>query len=135
VPRRFLCTGALRLEPALPGPPSLAGSLWNAHVASAELVGDARICRKGRRQIVRKASLGSRSLRVVKRDVDGYASRLRLEAARRVKVRVRKIDSPKGSDGEVLSGSQIADNANDPAVDLTLIPGRTLLKGTCLATT
>ena len=39
------------------------------------------------------------------------------------------MDAPEGFDSEVFGGCRVADNANDPAVDLALMPSEQRLEG------
>jgi hypothetical protein len=62
-----------------------------------------------------------RGLQVIQRSVGGDASRPRSEASGGVEAGVRPIDALEGFDGEFFGDRWIADNTNDPAVDLGLV--------------
>ena len=67
------------------------------------------------------AGLGAARAKPVESGAGGDAPRPRLESARRLKARMSAMDAPEGLDREVFSGSRIADDAQNPAVDRTLM--------------
>ena len=76
-----------------------------------------------------------RCLQVIERGVGGDASRPWSEASRGVETGVRAMDAPEGFDGEVFGGIRVADDANDPTVNLTLMPAKQRLEGVEVAVT
>jgi hypothetical protein len=66
--------------------------------------------------------LRARGLEVIECSVGSDASRPCPEAARGIEAGVRAMDAPEGFDGEIVGGSRVADDAIDPAVNLTLMP-------------
>jgi hypothetical protein len=78
-------------------------------------------CREGQFQVVR--------LEVIKRGVGGDASCPPFKASCGVEAGVRAIDAPEGFEGKVLGDPRIADDANDPAVDLVLMQTEKSLEG------
>ena len=101
----------------------------------AKLLGDARVRQRRRRQIVGEISLRARGLEVIECSVGSDTSRPCPEAARGVEAGVRAMDAPEGFDREVFGGSRVADDANDPTLNLTLMPTEQRLKGVEVAVT
>ena len=65
--------------------------------------------------------------------VGGDASRPGFEAECRVEAGMHAVDAPEGFDGEVFSRAGVADDADDPAIDLTLVQPEQRLKGVEIA--
>jgi hypothetical protein len=77
----------------------------------------------------------ARALEVIERSVGSDPSRPCPKAARGIEAGVRAMDAPEGFDGEVFGGSRIANDANDPTVDLALMRAEQRLEGVEVAVT
>ena len=77
----------------------------------------------------------ARCLQVIERSVSGDAPRPRSEAARGIEARVGAMDTPEGFHREVFGSGWIADNVNNPAVNLTLMRAEQRLESVEVAMT
>ena len=72
---------------------------------------------------------------MIERSVDGDAPRPRPESAFRVEPGARAIDASEGFDSEIFGRSWIADDVNNPIVDLALMLAEQRLEGIEVAVT
>src|SRR5277367_3941280 len=68
------------------------------------------------------------TLEMIERRIGGNAASPRLEAARGIETSVGPLNTEKGVDREVFGQARIADNNDDPAVDLGLMPAEQSLE-------
>src|SRR5580700_3657750 len=85
--------------------------------------------RRVRRQIVGKLGLIARSAQVVESRICSDAVGPGSEIAGRIEARAVAIDAPKRFHSEILCNTRVADNSNDPGIDLLLVLAKQHLEG------
>jgi len=95
----------------------------------AKFLGNAGVRQRRRGQIFREVRFRPQGPQVIERGVGGDAPRPRLESSRRIEAGVAAIDAPEGFDGEVFGSGGIADDADNPAIDVALMPAKQGLEG------